>query len=43
MASAIIEQVPHGSTVVVVIPDVDGWTMVEYEGRTGYMSSAFLR
>lgn len=43
MASAIIEQVPHGSTVLVVIPDVDGWTMVEYEGRTGYMSSAFLR
>ena len=42
IASAIIDQVPHGSTVTVVIPDVEGWTMVEYEGLTGYMSTSFL-
>lgn len=43
VAGAVIAQVPHGSEVTVLIPDSDGWTVVEYEGQSGYMLSTFLK
>jgi uncharacterized protein YgiM (DUF1202 family) len=43
VAGAVIDQVPHGSVVTVLIPDLDGWTYVEYEGQAGYMLSVFLK
>lgn len=43
VAGAVIDQVPHGSVVTVLIPDLDGWTYVEYEGQAGYMLSVFLQ
>ncbi len=41
--SIILMQVPHGQDVVVLVPDTDGWTMVEYGGQEGFMASMFLK
>lgn len=43
VAGAILTQVPHGAEVTVLIPDLEEWTMVDYEGMTGYMYSTFLK
>ena len=39
----ILCEVPHGQVVTVLIPDVDGWTRVEYNGQQGFMASMFLQ
>ena len=39
----ILGEVPHGTKVLVLIPDLDGWTLVRWEGLDGYMSSSFLQ
>jgi len=41
MASRVLEKVPHGATVTVLIPGED-WVKVRYNTQTGYMMAAFL-
>lgn len=42
MASRVLEKVPHGATVTVLIPG-DPWVKVRYGTQVGYMMSAFLQ
>ncbi len=41
MAARVLEKVPHGATVTVLIPGSD-WVKVRYGTQTGYMMAAFL-
>lgn len=40
--NTIIQMIPQGDTVNVLVSSVNGWTKVSYNGKTGYISSPYL-
>lgn len=40
--TTIIQMIPQGATVDVLVASTNGWTKVSYGGKTGYVSSSYL-
>lgn len=40
--TTIIQMIPQGATVNVLVASTNGWTKVSYAGKTGYISSPYL-
>lgn len=41
-SAGLVDRVPIGSEVEIMEPDVDGWSMIRWHGKTGWMQSRFI-